>query len=346
MVIDIHSHVLLGVDDGWLVRSGLFRPLPDGSALAVLRGIPMHAAEDLLSTEKQTRVADEAGVSLRILSSVESVYLLSRYAGRRTLDVARRVNDAMAALVAESSGRLAGMASVDPFDATHVDELERAVGDLRLTGVCVPSSWDGRYLDSGLADPFFGCAEAMGTPVFIHPPLVPPGNEAMEQYRLVEVVGRVFDTTVSIARMIYAGVFDRFPGLNVVVPHMGAALTSVMGRLDMGYRLGYAGHTPYQTPTCERKPSEYFGNLYVDTMGFSPATLKLAIEVFGPSRVLFGTDYPAVPISPAEHIALVESLDLSAAAREAVFHRNAFELFGLERSTAQKKPTRAAPDLA
>lgn len=334
MIIDIHSHVLLGVDDGWLFRSGLFRPLRDGGALAVLQGIPMQATEDLVSTEKQARVTEKAGVSLRLVSSVEAIYLLSRYAGRQTLDVAQCVNDAMAALVADADGRVAGMASVAPFDATHVSELERAVGDLGLNGVCVPTSWDGLYLDSGLAWPFFECAEALELAVFLHPPLVPLGQEALDCYRLAEVVGRVFDTTVSVARMIYAGVFDRFPALKVVVPHMGAAVLAVLGRLDMGYRLGYVGHAPYQTPTCRRKPSEYLDNLYMDTMGFSPSMLSQLVERVGPSHVLFGTDYPAVPISPAEHVALVEALDVSEDERDAIFYGNATKLFGLAEETS------------
>jgi len=116
----------------------------------------------------------------------------------------------------------------------------------------------------------------------------------------------------------------------MIVPHMGAGLMSVMGRLDMGYRLGYPGHAAYQAASCERKPSEYLDNLYVDTMGFWPSMLKQLLEVFGADRILFGSDYPAVPISPAEHIALIESLELSDPQQNAIFHQNATQLFKLE----------------
>lgn len=329
-IIDIHSHVLLDVDDGWMVQSGLLRPNEDGSAILQLRGIPMHAAEDLLSSEKQARMAEEAGVSLRIISNVEAIHLLSTYAGRQTLDIARRVNDAMANLVEKSDGRLAGMASVNPFECAHVDELQRAISRLHLKGVCIPSSWDRLYLDSELTYPFFECAEALDLAVFVHPPLVPLGHEVMEQYRLAEVVGRVFDTTISIARMIYAGIFDRFSQLKIIVPHMGAGLMSVMGRLDMGYRLGYEGHAVYQAATCKRKPSEYLSNLYVDTVGFWPSMLNQLLEVFGADRILFGSDYPAVPISPVEHTEMVESLELCDRQKNAIFHQNAMDLFQLK----------------
>ncbi|MCA9218381.1 MAG: hypothetical protein KDB27_35170, partial [Planctomycetales bacterium] len=70
MIIDVHSHVLLDVDDGWMAKSGMLRPLGDGNALLQIRGIPMIAAEDLLSPEKQAHEAELAGLSLRIISSV------------------------------------------------------------------------------------------------------------------------------------------------------------------------------------------------------------------------------------------------------------------------------------
>jgi predicted TIM-barrel fold metal-dependent hydrolase len=81
---------------------------------------------------------------------------------------------------------------------------------------------------------------------------------------------------------------------------------------------------------CERLPSDYLrGNLRVDTMGIWGPHLKEAIEVFGPDRVMFGTDYGPVPIDPKEHVDLVEALDLTPAEKEKVYWRNADEFFGL-----------------
>lgn len=329
-VIDIHSHMLLGVDDGWMFRSGLLQPLPKGGALLNLKGLALHASEDLVSLDKQKEVLADSQVTRRIISSVEAIHLLSTFAGRQTLEIAKWVNDAVAEAVADGAGSLAGMASVNPFEASHVAELERAVTELKLTGVCVPTSWDRLYLDSGLADPFYECAEDMNLPIFIHPPLVPLGYEEMQQYRLAEVCGRVFDTTFSVTRMIYAGVFDRYPGLKVIVPHMGAGLMSVMGRLDMGYRLGYEGVPAYDRARCKLKPSEYLKNLYVDTMGFWPSMIEQLIAVMGSDHILFGSDYPAVPFSPDEHIAIIRALGLEKEEEEAIFFRNAVRLFQLD----------------
>jgi len=144
------------------------------------------------------------------------------------------------------------------------------------------------------------------------------------------MVGRPFDTTVSVVRMIYAGVFDRHPRLEVVLPHLGAFLPMIDGRLDFGYRLGYEGLPDGQAPACRKRPSAYLQtNLYVDTMGFSPKGAKHVLDLFGSDRVLFGSDYAAVPISPKEQVAMIRGLGLSREDEEKVLWKNAARLFGI-----------------
>jgi aminocarboxymuconate-semialdehyde decarboxylase len=152
----------------------------------------------------------------------------------------------------------------------------------------------------------------------------------MGAYKLEEMVGRPFDTTMTVARMIYAGGFDRYPKLNIVLPHMGGGLAMMVGRLDFGYRLGYKGLPKDQVPVCKRKPSEYFRtNLYVDTMGFTPLGMRHIIDLFGADRVLFGSDYAAVPINPIEHVDMVKNLGLSHEEQEKIFWKNANKLFNI-----------------
>jgi predicted TIM-barrel fold metal-dependent hydrolase len=109
---------------------------------------------------------------------------------------------------------------------------------------------------------------------------------------------------------------------------MGGALAMIVGRLDFGYRLGYRGLPKDQIPHRERKPREYFRtNLYVDTMSFAPAGIKHIIDLFGVDRVLFGSDYAAVPISPKEQVDMVKSLRLSHEDEEKMLWKNANTLF-------------------
>ena len=104
----------------------------------------------------------------------------------------------------------------------------------------------------------------------------------MQQYRLIEAVGRPFDTALSAARMIYSGVFDRYPKLKVLFVHMGGAIAPVVCRLDWNWELNYKGiqNPPIQkVDKNRRKPSDYFkSNIYVDCMGPSASGLKAVIE--------------------------------------------------------------------
>jgi aminocarboxymuconate-semialdehyde decarboxylase len=107
------------------------------------------------------------------------------------------------------------------------------------------------------------------------------------------------------------------------------------GRLDFGYRLGYKGLPHGQAPACQRKPSEYLHtNFYVDTMGFSPKSVKHVIDLLGSDRVVFGSDYAAVPISPKEQVEIIRGLGLSREDQEKVLWKNAARLFGIGDSQA------------
>ncbi len=168
-------------------------------------------------------------------------------------------------------------------------------------------------------------------PLFIHPPRVPIGHDQqMDQYKLDELVGRPFDTAMALARMILSGLFDRYPGLKIVVAHMGGGLLPVIGRLDFGWRLGCEGMPERAVIRCKQRPSEYLANLCVDTMGFWAPHVREAVEVFGVDHVMFGTDYGPVPIDPAEHIDIVNKLVISATDKEKILWRNAARFFKLD----------------
>jgi predicted TIM-barrel fold metal-dependent hydrolase len=167
----------------------------------------------------------------------------------------------------------------------------------------------------------------------------------MQQYRLIEAVGRPFDTALSAARMIYSGVFDKYPKLKVLFVHMGGALAPVVCRLDWNWDLNYKG---IQNPPIHkvdknlRKPSEYFkSNIYVDTMGPSAICLKAMIEMCGVDRVLFGTDFGPVPMSPKLHIDLVDDTITDAGDRNKIFSTNTLALLRLAESAPRLAPRAA-----
>ena len=115
----------------------------------------------------------------------------------------------------------------------------------------------------------------------------------------------------------------------------------VISRLDMGQRLGYGGLPERAIAKCQLRPSEYLRrNFWADCMGFSAPGVRHMLEVFGIDRVLFGTDYGPVPISPAEHIEMIQSLALSEDDEAKILWKNADRLYDLRLAG---QPAVAAP---
>jgi aminocarboxymuconate-semialdehyde decarboxylase len=337
-IIDVHTHYLaIGRFPEVLGAAGLTPDVrPDGTLRTTIEGVSSLVYPEFLQAERLDTGATQAGVDVRLVSATMQLNQLMAVLDLPAAEIARRINDEGAELMRRFPERTVAMASVCPFEPDHLAELDRAYDELGMRGVMIDTSWyvDGGwapvFLDDPRTEPFWAHVERRDIPVFLHPPLLPYGFASMTKYRLEEAVGRPADTALSVARLILSGTFDRHPRLKVVLAHIGGALLAAIGRLDFTYRLGYQGLPDGQAAVCERRPSEYLRrNLYVDTMGFWAPQVREAIEVFGADRVLLGSDYGPVPISPAEHIDLVRSLHLDAADEDRVLGGNAEHIFQL-----------------
>ncbi|MGP0090511.1 MAG: amidohydrolase family protein [Xanthobacteraceae bacterium] len=344
-IVDVHQHwlPLELIPGGHLPGLRRFLAMISGAPLPRLRELDDHTRvveamgvvsmlhEDLCDIDLANRVNAEAGVDLRILLPSMQVVAFSLASGRPMLETSKLVHDIYAELIARMPGRFVTLASISPFEPQGLKEAERAINELAFRGLCIDTNWGGRFYDTEDVYPFFEFAEANGHAIWVHPAQLPYGFEIMKKWRLEEVVGRPCDTGMSVARMIYSGLLDRFPKTKIVLAHMGGTTVSLLGRLDFGYRLGYAGLPPEMHARNALRPSEYMRrNFYVDTMGFNLPMLKAALDVFGADRLLFGSDYGPVPISPKEHIDIVNQLPLNETEREDVFWRTADRLFRLK----------------
>lgn len=287
--------------------------------------------------EEQIKNTDEAGVTMSLLSFSMGLETFSRFLPSIMMDKwTRNWNNSFAKTVALYPDKLAFMAMINPFLKNSIKECERCFNELGARGICLGSSWRGEFLDSKTLEPFWEYVNLKNEPIFIHPPYKPIGHQQMEGnlYDLWEAIGRPFDTCVSVARLICSGVFDRYPNLQLIMPHMGDGLvTFFIDRLDFRYELG--GYHYYcfsaKKPVCKEKPSYYLRkNINVDTMGFSPIGIKNCIEVLGIDRLLFGSDYPFVEVSPKVHIDIIKCLGLSQDDQDKIFWKNAAKLFKLK----------------
>ena len=331
-IIDIHTHCSIPDRTDPLGVAQFMRGTPVGkNSYSDFRGLPSISYYELTDFDLQQEVSHKAGINYRLMSNPFGAEVLVALSKKSPGDVIKHNNDQIAALVEKSKGTTWGLGVANPLDASLVRDYERCVAQPGFKGLLINSSWQGKFIDTEEAYPFWEWAQDKQVPLFLHPVRTPIGaDRQMDQYKLDELVGRPFDTAMCLARMILSGLFDRYPRLKIVVAHMGGGLLPVMGRLNFGYRLGSDGMPERAKIKCQRLPSDYLkANLRVDIMGLWGPHVKEAVEVFGVDRVMFGTDYGPVPIDPKEHIELVEALDITPAEKEMIYWKNANAFFNL-----------------
>ncbi|HEY2054050.1 MAG TPA: amidohydrolase family protein [Solirubrobacterales bacterium] len=194
--------------------------------------------------------------------------------------IARAANDELAAAGAGTRA-LAVLPLEHPDDA--VAELERAAAAGHVGGQLL-SNAGGEPLEVESHQELFEAAARLDLPLVIHPTL-PIDRGAVAAHGLMTTLGFVFDTSACAARLVLGGLFERWPGLKLLLPHAGATLTPLLARFD--YELDLMALAPLSTP-----PSEQLRLLYLDSICDSPAALCLALEEFGTDRVLYGSDEP------------------------------------------------------
>jgi predicted TIM-barrel fold metal-dependent hydrolase len=251
--------------------------------------------------------------------------------------VARAFNDTLAAAVAAHPDRFAAFAALGTADpSASARELERAVRELHMVGAMVNGRTLERFLDDPFFWPIFEAAEALAVPIYLHP--MPPPKAVYDLYYagFGDDVGFMLgagawgwhvEIGLHSLRLMLAGVFDRFPALQLIVGHMGEVLPYMIERATGA--LGRAIALDPVKHSMELTPTEYFRrNFHITTSGFfSDPPLRCAIEVIGAERVMFAVDYPFSDNATAR--SFIDTAALSDAERELIAHANAERLLGL-----------------
>jgi len=246
-----------------------------------------------------------------------------------SVDRARLFNDAMVELVERYQGRFFGLGCIDPWGGEPAArELERLTRELGLVGVLVNPADGTQYLDAPAAESFLAAAVALDVPILLHPSRDLPAPEDSREFALNVSLARPHQTSTCIARLIYSGTFDRYPGLRLLLAHGGGTLPFIAGRLDGTWRVYRPDR--WEGPDClTRPPSTYLPRLACDTNLWSGPALRLAIETFGVEHVLFGNDCPPVWAPLDEPVAALSALGLPEDDLEGIRWRNAARFFNL-----------------
>jgi len=325
---DIHCHYLapsvVRLINGTTHLHGVsFVDLKDRHGVQIDRnGQTRFIAVDRRMTDlsERLRYMDAVGIDLQIACAPMYDFLFD--VDRATDgELLRRQNDGVAAMVA-SSGRFRGLAALPLYDVDKaLAELDRAL-NLGLTGAVAQANIEGLDFDDARFGPFLAEAERRRFVIFVHPSAIHPPSSRLDEFNLSVVVGFTIDTAIAISRVIFGGVLERFPSLNLVFAHAGGMLPYQAGRLDRGFRT-----YPQARTKITNLPTDYLRRLHFDTLTHSRLALRYLVDMVGSDRVLLGTDYPFFSgMMDEEPMTTLASLELSQEEYELVSAGNALRL--------------------
>ncbi len=273
-----------------------------------------------IDLDERLKIMDSQGVGMHALSLTQPmVYWADDELGAQ-LCVA--FNDAVSAAHQAHPDRLIGFACLpmqNPILA--VKELERAAKLPGIKGVYFATAVRDRELSDRSFWPVYERCEALGLPIFLHPMMI--NNERMKQFYLVNLCGNPFDTALAASHLIYGGVLDAFPKLEISLPHAGGVLTALRGRLDRGF------DTRAECKTISKPPSSYLKRFTYDTISYNEELLEDLIKLVGADRILVGSDY-CFDIAYEEPIRFLNGVkSLTAEQRQQIVWDNAVKLLNL-----------------
>jgi aminocarboxymuconate-semialdehyde decarboxylase len=306
MIVDVHAHLVPGDLLGDVAAGRVSFPHVEvraheqGHVVTFGGGAPTRpVAAGLTDLPRRGRWLAEQGIDRQLVGGWLDIFGYD-LPGDEGADWATLLTDAVVEQ-ARLDQRLVPLGTValqDPLRAAEALRGQRAGG---LPGVMIATRAGALELDDPACTPFWEAADESGAVVYLHPGFG-GASHRYHDFGLVNGLARLEDSTVTLARLLYAGIPARYPGAKLLVAHGGAALPYALGRLTRNHLL-------HQDSTAD--PVESFAHLYFDSVLFDPVALQFLVTKVGANRVLLGSDYP-FPIGDLAPREVVEAADLKA----------------------------------
>lgn len=295
-VIDVHAHARLNATTGAAGAHGPeFGEDADGTPWYRVGNYKLvgvrHKASPFTDPELRIARMDTDGIDFQVISPSPLTYF-------HHIDVAdavafcRKHNNACAEIVRTYPDRLAGLAALpmqDPIAAR--DELQRAVGELGLWGAATGTEF-AEPLHSEALDPLYEAFVELDVPLFLHPAPSgidgPPGDPNLKRFDLDVIIGFAAQESIAVATLIFGGVLDRHPALNVWISHGGGGIPMLAGRLAQA-----AQKRPWASAAIKKDGAfeEALTRLWYDAHVTDPSALELLRHWVGNDRIVYGTNF-------------------------------------------------------
>lgn len=276
----------------------------------------------LIDLDAHFRVMDEFDDYVQI-PSIANPAIEAYGAPEQTPEFARRANDAMAELCAAHPDRFPSFVASLPMNnpEASIAEAQRAVRELGAAGCLMYTNVLGAPLSEPPLLPLFETMAELDHPIWLHPIRGPerPDYPTEEQslHELWFTFGWPYETALAMGRLVYAGLFEKLPGIKIITHHLGGLVPWLEGKVAMGFRQAGEGDLDMNPVAIEagllRPPADYFRMFYGDTAvnGIDKA-LDCGLEFFGAEHCVFASDAPFDPTGGAhlirEGIRLIDAL--------------------------------------
>jgi uncharacterized protein len=295
--------------------------------------------------DRRFEVMDMFGPDYCQILSIASPPYEKYAAPQKALELATIASDGMAELCAAHPDRFPGFigTAVMSNPDAMVEDARRNIEDLGASGMQIFTNVSGKPLDRPEFDPFFAYMNEVGKPVWMHPArganFPDYLTEEKSEYEIWWTFGWPYETSAAMARMVFSGLFDKYPNLKIITHHAGGMVPFFEGRVGPGWDQMGARTSDRDLKEVlrglKRPHLEYFKEFYADTASFgSRRAIEHAVEFFGEDRVLFASDAPfdpeGGPMYIRDTIAQIDAMDISDELRRKIYQDNAVRLLGLD----------------
>ena len=271
---------------------------------------------------ERVKAMDKSGIDIQVLTLTTPG--VEREEPEQGTKLARLTNDEFGRIVEKHSDRFTALAVLPLQDpAAAVAEFERAIEVCGLKGAMVPSNVNGQPLDSDVFLPIFEIAAKLNVPLYIHP-TSPINQTAMDEWRLVPILGFGVDTTLAVLRLVFKGVLKRWPTLKLVASHLGGVFPYLRGRIDRGFEA-----YPECRVNISEPPTHYLKRIWIDSICYDSSVFMSSYAFSGPERILLGTDFPHQISDLERSVERINQLEISADDKRRILGANAKELLRL-----------------
>lgn len=323
MIVDAHNHVIPEAIVRILEKDaetfGVKVVTSGGITRLVHReGFAYPMFKEFHDPAEKVRKLDAQGFDKAVVSPSPTLFFY-RMEGGRNAEFVRRLNEAIAEFVTFAPDRLIGMGTL-PMQSPEasIAEIDYLVDTLGMKSVMIGTHIDGTQLADPSLRTVLKHAAARGVFILTHPYYF-GAKPGLEPYYLTNLIGNPLDTTVMAAHLIFSGVMEELPALQICLSHGGGFAPYQVGRLVHGRDVRR------EAQTVHTSPKDLLKRFYFDTITHDAEALRYLIDFAGADHVLLGTDIP-FDMADLDPMGTLEKAAITSADIERISGGNALRL--------------------